>query len=222
MMRTLLFTFACLLLAAQLKAQESPPKGPERWEREIAAIEARDQKTPPPRGGIVFVGSSSIRLWPLEKSFPDLPVVNHGFGGSVIADSTHFAGRLVAPLAPRTVVLYAGDNDLAQGRTPEQVAEDFRLFVGKTRESLPEARILFIAIKPSIARWKLIESVRRANALVAKQCADDERLEFVDIQPLMLGDDGQPRRELFRDDGLHLNDQGYTAWTEKLRPAITQ
>ncbi|MFO0930746.1 MAG: hypothetical protein U0736_27570 [Gemmataceae bacterium] len=115
------------LLFAILPAQTEPKPSPfARWEKAIAAIEERDRKRPPADGTVFFCGSSSIVLWKLEKSFPDRKVSNRGFGGSMIADSTHFAARLILPYRPSAVVFYAGDNDLARGREPEQVADDFR------------------------------------------------------------------------------------------------
>lgn len=192
-----------------------------KWEADIAAFEAQDREHPPEPGGIVFVGSSSIRLWDLKRDFPDLPVLNRGFGGSQVADSTHFAERIVIPYRPRIVVLYAGDNDIAQGVTPCQVCENFVAFAETVHAALPETRIIYIAIKPSMKRWALIHRVRAANALINAACTDGERLTFLDVEPPMLGDDGQPRRELFVEDGLHLNPQGYALWTELLRPHLS-
>ncbi len=112
------------------------------------------------KGGILFVGSSSIVRWDVAKWFPNMPVLNRGFGGSQIADSVHFAERIIVPYRPRTIVFYAGDNDLASGKTPEQVLADFKAFVSKVRASSPEAKIIYVGIKPSIKRWSLIATVR--------------------------------------------------------------
>ena len=134
--------------------------------------------------------------------------MNLGFGGSEVRDSTHFAKRLVVPLEPKTVVLYAGDNDLSAGRTPEQVQDDFRDFVAKVHADLPKARVLFVAVKPSPKCWAIFEAQRRANNLVKAVCLNDERLEFVDVVPAMLGADGKPIAELFVKDELHLSRKG--------------
>jgi lysophospholipase L1-like esterase len=203
-------------------AKEPIPCKPEVWEETIAAFEAADAKEPPPKQGVLFVGSSSIRLWDLKKSFPDLPVVNRGFGGSQICHATHFVDRLIAPHDPRVVVFYAGDNDIAAGKSPEQVHEDFRAFVAAVRKSLPKTPIVYIAIKPSIARWKLAEEIKAANKLIAADCEKDETLEFVDVWPAMLGEDGKPRAELLRDDKLHMTPAGYAVWTELLLPHLEQ
>lgn len=187
-----------------------------RWEKDIARFEQQDRESPKAPGGVVFIGSSSIRMWDLEKSFPDMKAVNRGFGGSQVVDSNHFADRILLPLKPRLVVLYAGDNDIGKGKTPERVFEDWKAFVATVQGELPKTRILFIAIKPSLKRWNLIENVRAANALIAEHCATDERLSFVDIDTPMIGDDGKPRGELFKDDGLHLNDKGYEVWKKEI------
>jgi lysophospholipase L1-like esterase len=191
-----------------------------RWEKEIAAFERKDAANPPPKQAILFAGSSSIRLWDLKTSFPDLETINRGFGGSQIIDSVHFAPRIILKHRPKTVVLFAGDNDLAAGKSAEQVVADFRSFVRVVHKELPETRILFIAVKPSLKRWKLADEQRKANALVKAYCDSDGRLGFVDVFPSMLGEDGTPRADLFRNDGLHLNAKGYELWTSLLRPAL--
>ncbi|HUG93383.1 MAG TPA: D-alanyl-D-alanine carboxypeptidase/D-alanyl-D-alanine-endopeptidase [Planctomycetaceae bacterium] len=197
-----------------------PAEAEAKWEPAIRKFEQQDRENPPPKGGVLFVGSSSIRMWDLEQSFPGRPLINRGFGGSQIADSTHFIDRLVLTHAPRTVVLYAGDNDIAQGKTPERVAADFADFCDAVHQKLPETKIVYIAIKPSRARWRLFETMSRANALMAGQCADDDRLQFVDIVEPMLGHDGQPRPELFVADGLHLSAAGYRLWASLLEPHL--
>jgi len=193
---------------------------PKRWEKTIADFEAKDKQSLPPKNALLFVGSSSIRLWKLKKSFPDLPTINRGFGGSHIADSVHYADRIILKHKPRVVVLYAGDNDVAHGMSPKEVAQDFRRFVAVVHKELPRTRILFIAIKPSIKRWKLFETMKRANERIAGQCRKDKRLAYVDIVTPMLGQDGKPRRDLFAKDGLHLNAAGYKVWADTLRPHL--
>ena len=192
-----------------------------KWEKEIAAFEAMDRAHAPPTNAVLFVGSSSIRLWKtLAADFPEFPVINRGFGGSEMADSARFAGRIVLPYRPRQVVVYAGDNDLANGKPPEQVLADFKDLVAKVWERLPRARIAYIAIKPSPSRWKLAAKVRAANRLIEEFSKSDERLDFIDIFAPMLDGQGQPREELFLADRLHLNTAGYRLWTEKVRPYL--
>jgi lysophospholipase L1-like esterase len=207
-----------LTVCFQARADEGSRSA--RWEKAIAAFEEKDKLKPVPKNAIVFVGSSSIRFWDVAKSFPGVAVVNRGFGGSELADSVYFAPRIVLPYEPRTVVLYAGDNDLAAGKTPDQVAADFRAFTRLILARLPKTRIVFICIKPSPSRWKLVEQRRQANALIAEHCKSDERLLYLDVATPMLDGDGQPRKELFRGDGLHLNAKGYELWATLVKPHL--
>ena len=128
---------------------------------------------PPAPGGIVFVGSSTIRLWTtLAEDFAGLPVLNRGFGGSTFPEALHYLQPTVVRYQPRTVVVYEGDNDLAAGRTPQQVADDYRAFVRGVRDSLPNARIVFLAIKPSPSRWKLESQQLRGQPARARDRVD--------------------------------------------------
>ncbi len=191
-----------------------------RWEKSISAFEAQDKTTLPPKGGVLFVGSSSIRLWKVGQAFPKHQTINRGFGGSQIADSVHFADRIVIKHQPRTIVFYAGDNDIARNKTPDQVAKDFREFTKLIHGSLPRTKIIFVAIKPSIARWKLAETIQKANANIRAQCEKNEQLVFLDVWQPMLGEDGKPRPEHFAKDGLHLNETGYKLWNKLLLPHL--
>jgi putative heme-binding domain-containing protein len=215
------FAFTLLFLAACV-SQSSADDGNRfaRWEKDIAAFERSDKENPPPKNGIVFVGSSSIRLWNLNKSFPGLPVINRGFGGSHLADVVHFVSKLVIKHNPRLVVVYAGENDIAAGAKPDWVAGDFREFVRVLHKELPRTEIIYLSLKPSLARWKLIEQLRTVNRLIEEETKKDKLLHFVDVASPLLGDDGKPRRELFVDDGLHLNEKGYTIWTSMLKPLL--
>jgi lysophospholipase L1-like esterase len=193
-----------------------------KWDKEVAAIEMRLKEYPPKAGGVLFVGSSTIRLWDLKKSFPDAGYINVGFGGSEIRDCTHFAPRLVAPHKPKAIVFYAGDNDIASGRKPEQVLADFTAFAAAVHKDTPKCRILFLPVKPSIARWAKFDEQKKANALVKELCATDDRLVYVDIVPVMLGADGRPLAELFVKDGLHMNAAGYEKWSPRVKTALEQ
>jgi hypothetical protein len=209
-------TFAVTALAQPAKDADRAAK----WEKEVAAIEKRQADHPPEKGGIVFAGSSTVRLWDLAKSFPDWKATNSGFGGSEIRDVTHFADRLVFKHEPRAIVFYAGDNDINSGRTPEQVLTDFRAFAEAARQKVPKAHIYFIAIKPSPARWTKFEAQAKANRLVKEFCAKDDRLAYIDVVAPLLGKDGQPREELYVKDRLHLSAAGYEVLSEAVRKAV--
>ena len=213
-----------LVIASGFVTAETPnPTGPAKWEGEVAKLEAEFKAHPPASGGVVFAGSSSIRLWNLKESFPDLQLVNCGIGGSVIPDSTHFAPRLLLPLKPRLIVFYAGDNDSANGTAAGRIAEDFAAFGTTIHAALPECRILYIPIKPSIAREKLLPVQKEANQLIEKYCgAHPGQLQYVDLATPLLGEGGRLRPELYMADGLHLNPAGYEIWNRLLRPWLAQ
>jgi lysophospholipase L1-like esterase len=192
----------------------------DRWEEAMQTFEKADSANPPPKGGIVFFGSSSFRRWDLEKSFPGMGLINRGFGGSQMSDAIRYLDRAVLPLEPRTIFVYEGDNDVGSGKTPEIVEADYRTFVEKARAALPEVKIVFVAIKPSIRRWELIDKAREANAKVKAITETDDRLEYIDVDTPLLDSNGQPRADLFVEDDLHLNDAGYEIWTELIRPYL--
>lgn len=230
LLRRALLIGALLTLAACAPAAPAPATTPNTisapatasaFESEIAEIEARDRVDAGTRGGIVFVGSSSIRMWPsLAADFPGFPVLNHGFGGSTLADVIWFTPRIVLPYLPREIVLYAGDNDLAAGRTPVQVMDDYTTFVRVVRQALPAVRIVYVSIKPSPSRWTLAEPMRQANALIAQAIARDTLATYVDVFTPMLGPSGRPRPELFQADSLHMTSAGYALWRARLAPLI--
>jgi lysophospholipase L1-like esterase len=169
----------------------------------------------------VFIGSSSIARWSnLAESFPGVRVVNRGFGGSELADSARYASRVVVPHAPRIVVLYAGENDLNRGVSPDAIAADFGRFIDVIRTSLPAARIVVIGLKPSLLRWKLRDGMHQTNTLIQTRCAADATCSYVDPWPSMIGADGTPKPELFVEDGLHMTADGYKAWTRMLQPHV--
>ena len=208
--------------AATVQRAAASQNDPDRWEPAIKKFEDADKVAPPPQNGIVFIGASSIVRWNLPDSFPELGprAINRGFGGSLAADSTRYAERIVIPYKPRIVVFYAGDNDVEANHTPAQIAGDFTAFERKVHAALPATQIIFISIKPSIRRFPWIEQIKGANALVRQYCATHPNLTFVDIVPQMLGADGKPRKELLVEDGLHMTPAGYKIWNDALRPHL--
>lgn len=223
MARRLRFALAAVGLAlgaAGLAKAQSPSSGTRatspsaRWQASLDAFAAEDRARAPRPGGVLFVGSSSIRLWDgLEAAFSSEPtIVKRGFGGSRLSDCAQHLDRLVLPYRPRLIVLYAGDNDLAEGATPEQVLASFQAFVDGVRQALPDTRIAYLSIKPSPLRSALLPRARQANALISARVRQGDNLDFIDVFSPMLDADGQPRRELFGADALHLNAQGYGLW----------
>lgn len=223
MKRAVQFFWVTLLLAtpwrAVLAAEATDPFA--KWENEISAYERADAKTPPPKGAVLFIGSSTIRMWQsLAKDFPDHKVINRGFGGSQICDATHFAERIVFPYAPRAIFLRSGGNDLWSGKTPERVFADFKEFVTKIHARLPETEIVYISLSPSIARWKQADKEKALNRMVEEYIRATPRVKYLETYPMVLGADGQPRPELFLKDNLHFNAAGYKLLAEQVRPVL--
>lgn len=191
------------------------------WEPAIAAFEAADRANPPPQHAVLFIGSSSIEHWKsVAADFPDVKVINRGFGGSVLSDSTYFADRIIKPYHPRAIVLYAGDNDIYYGHSAQQVRDDFAAFVHKVRAFDPGVAIAFVSIKPSMARKNLLSQIKQANELVRNYAATQKNVTYIDVFTPMLGADGQPQWKWFGADGLHMNRTGYALWIGLLKPWV--
>jgi len=215
-MRGLAVFLGALLTASSAVAQQPT----DRWEKYVAAFEDADSTAPPPKGEIVFVGSSTIHRWDVGAYFPDLKIINRGIDGTELSDAVRYIDRLVLRYEPRLVVVYAGDNDIGGGKISEQVSVDFERFVRAVHAKLPQTRILYIGIKPSPLRWLQIDRMRLANQVISAICERDDRLAFVDFDNLMLGWDEKPRRDLYVEDGLHLSPLGYQVWTAVLKPYL--
>lgn len=194
-----------------------------KWEQEISAYERSDATNPPPQGCFVFIGSSTIARWKtIAEDFPGVPVVNRGFGGSEIMDATYFAARVVVPYAPKKVFLRAGGNDLAAGKSAEQVFTNFIEFAETVHAALPQAEIIFISQSPSLARWKQHEAEKTLNALAAVYVRGKPWLKYLETYDIVLGADGLPRAELFVADKLHFNAAGYKLLAERVRPLLAK
>jgi lysophospholipase L1-like esterase len=182
--------------------------------------ELRDfDSAPAPHAAAVFYGSSSIRLWDnMAESFPGVTVVNRGFGGATLGECVHLLPRLIFPLRPASLILYAADNDLDQGASAEHAEYLFRQFVERLREPYPALPIAFVSVKPSPSRFWNIGKIRYANELIRAAAANYPGVAYLDLFPLMLSHDGGPRHDLFTEDGLHMNHAGYALWTTAIRP----
>ena len=212
------FSFTLIILAVIIG---SACQKQNYWENDIQDFEQSDATNFPDSGAVLFTGSSSIRMWSsLEEDFPEFSVINRGFGGSEMSDLVYFAERIILPYKPRHIVIYSGDNDIAAGKTPECVLADFKKLIELIHAQLPETRITLISIKPSIARWEKVEQMRIANELLKQYIESHSLLSYVDIFTPSIGADGNPRQELFLEDGLHLNAAGYNMWTELVMPHL--
>lgn len=205
---------------APVSAAVDPVSSPD-FEKEIALFSADDAASAWPDGAVVFTGSSSIRLWTsLAEDFPGVPVVNRGFGGSQLRDVVHYADRAALAYPARMIVVYAGDNDIDAGRTPQQVLADFRALLARLRQDRPDTPIVYLSIKPSPLRAAQLPAQREANALIRAEAAKWRGVRFVDVATPMLGADGQPRPELFMPDRLHMNGEGYALWRKIVAPYL--
>ena len=203
----------------QAVAAEGPDPDPARFSEEIDTFVTWDSKNSFPQGGILFVGSSSIRLWPTAIAFPDKPIINRGFGGSELSDVIHFYEQVIKPYSPSRIFLYAGDNDIGYGKSADQVFEDYLEIVARLQKDLPESELVFISIKPSSARWDKWPEMARANRMVSEYALDHNNLGFADLATPLLESDGNPK-DVFVEDGLHLNEEGYRLWRKALAPFL--
>ena len=207
-----------LLICAAPQLVVAAQSGSLQWERDIQAFEAADRANPPPQEAILFIGSSTIRMWKtLAQDFPEYKVLNRGFGGCQIADCTLYADRIVVPYRPRLIVLRAGVNDIAAGKTPEQVRADFQAFVEKVRAKLPKTPIAFMAINATPARWANVAREKKANQLIKDYIVKGDNLDYIDTFDATMGADGRPRGDLFINDRLHFNAAGYKILATSVR-----
>lgn len=188
---------------------------------EIRDFKRQDSLRFPPKNEILFVGSSSFRMWNnLESYFPSYKVINRGFGGSNLTDVIRYADDIIFPYAPRQVVIYCGENDLASGATVEQVVSRFIELYGMIRTKLPKAQIAFVSIKPSPSRMSIFESVKTANASIKSFLEKKRKAVYIDVFTPMLDSTGQPIKDIFLQDSLHMNSKGYAIWKEEIEPVL--
>lgn len=204
-----------------LVAQTDPD--PNRFLKEINSFRQWDAKNAIPEHPVLFIGSSSIRKWKTHDSFPDLPVVNRGFGGAHISDMLFFIQDIALKYqAPSCIVFYCGDNDIAGGKSPERVLLDYAKFVKAVHAQFPGVPFIYIPIKPSLNRWALWGQMKKANEFIREYSNKDHLLLYADTATPMLDRDGSPQKDLFLEDGLHLNAKGYKLWTRILKEKIKE
>jgi lysophospholipase L1-like esterase len=217
-------TCVILFVVASTGAPQSPQPATHdfaRWEKDVAAFEKTDAASPPPAHALLFLGSSTIVRWTtLAEDFPNQPVINRGFGGNEIVDSTHFADRIIFPYEPRMIFLRAGGNDIHAGKTAEQVFADFKDFVATVRTKLPTTDIVFISLCPTIARWDERVTNKQVNALVSHYAKHAPHVKYIEIYNISLDKKGKPRPELFVEDKLHFSPEGYKLLIARVRPYI--
>jgi len=222
-MRAVQFCVTAILLiqCSTGPGSQSTDQSQNRYESVIQNFEKLDQETPVSPGAILFVGSSSIRMWrTLETDFPEYRVINRGFGGSELSDVLHYFDRVVVPYHPRQIFLYEGDNDVTVSKSAENIFADFKNFVALTRQKLPGTPIVFISIKPSASRLQFLAEMDAANQLIRLYCEDQDDLTFMDVFHPMLSPAQQPLGEYFIADSLHMNAAGYKLWQSPIAPCL--
>ena len=215
-----LFALFTPLLAKEQETREYP--SPKKFENAIKAFEKQDAKKAPPENAIVCIGSSSMRMWKkdINEDLGPLTLIPRGFGGSNMNDALHYADRIVLNYKPRAILLYSCDNDVHQRVAHDTILAAFNSFVKKVHESLPECRIYVIAVKPSIARWKIWPEMNAMNVSLAEICKGHDLLTFIDIATPMLNEEGKPREEIFAKDRHHMNREGYLIWRDTIKPVL--
>jgi len=213
------FLVLLLLATAVVHGQEPAPF----W-NEIQGFKKTDSLQKPAKNPILFVGSSSFRLWKdVDKAFPQHTIINRGFGGSSLPHVIQYADAIIFPYKPKQIVIYCGENDMtAAGVTGDTVFQRFKTLFTLVRSRLKNVPVVFVSMKPSPSRWHLKEKMERGNALIKEFLSTKKNTAFVDVWSPMLMEDGKPREELFLADRLHMNEKGYAIWTEKITPYLVK
>jgi len=222
------FTTAILLLATLCSVacatSKKPGKraDPKRFAGEIAKFKKQDAATPPGTGQIVFTGSSSVRLWDVKKAFPDLPVLNRGFGGSIANDLVAYDDEVALKYQPKILMVYTGSNDLHQKLTPEQVLADYTKFLNRVHRWSPQTVVIVNSIKVSRSRLGEMPAVASTNELLKEWCAKRDWTIWLESGEYLKDAKGQPIDKFFRKDQLHLSDEGYVRWNAIAGPVLRE
>ncbi|WP_296701694.1 GDSL-type esterase/lipase family protein [Algoriphagus sp.] len=207
--------FSLIITASTVLAQEN------RFDDEVATISHKIDSIGWSKGSVVFTGSSSVRMWKnLQNQFPDIPIINTGFGGSTAKDLSAQLFPLVLRLEPSTVFIYEGDNDVNGGETAAEIMTTLDEIVSRIQKQLPNTTVNLIAAKPSPSRWELKTSYLVLNDLMRQYCTANENVNFVNVWDIMLDKTGVPRSDIFIEDNLHMNEKGYALWKEVFTPFL--
>jgi lysophospholipase L1-like esterase len=207
-----------LLPHCHLYSQDSTKSDPDplRFQEEIQAFIEWDKKNSFPQRGVLFAGSSSIRLWATHDDFPNLPIINRGFGGAHISDMLYYFDQTIKKYSPSVIVFYCGDNDIAFGKTPGTVYNDFLTFISRMQDYLPKTKFVYLPIKPSYSRWEFWPDMQKTNDLIRQFIEKNNNLSYIDTATPLLSPAKEPKQFLFRSDSLHLNQKGYQIWQSVL------
>ncbi len=209
------FLFYCCFFTSGAIAQP--------FANEIAAFQKQDSISMPQKNAILFVGSSSFRMWKnVQSDFPDHTIINRGFGGSALPEVILYADAIIFPYQPKQIVIYCGENDIAAADTVtgEMVSDRFKVLFELIRNKMPEVPVVFVSIKPSPSRWAMKDRMINANELIKKYLKKQQKAKFVNIWKPMLGEDGNPLPAIFIGDNLHMNAKGYAIWQKIIEPFL--
>jgi len=211
-----LTTFLFLFLILGASAQQKP-----FWD-EIQAFRKQDSIQQPHDGMILFIGSSSFRLWKTANEDLHNPtILNRAFGGATLLDVIYYQDDVVLKYKPKKIVIYCGENDIASSEkvTPDIVFDRFKTLYGNIRKQFPQTPVLFVSIKPCILRWSMKDRMMAANKLIKEYISKQKNTTFVNIWDKML-ENGEPKKDIFIEDNLHMNAKGYAIWVKELEPFI--
>jgi len=197
--------------------------GAQPFSNEIAAFKKQDAVSFPPKNEILFVGSSSFRMWKdVKTAFPNHTIINRGFGGSALPDVIRYADEIIFPYQPKQIVIYCGENDIASSDTVtgEMTRDRFKILFEMIRNKLPDVPVAFVSIKPSPSRWKMKDRMIAANKLIKKYLKKQKHTKYISIWKPMLGEDGKPMPDIFLGDNLHMNAKGYAIWQKIIEPYL--
>jgi lysophospholipase L1-like esterase len=201
-------------------AQAQAPAG-NRFEPNVRLYEEADKTAAPPKNAILLAGDSQFFRWKtLHEDLPDFTIINRGIDSFQTSDLIHFADRLVLPYTPRMIVLHVGGNDVNNGKTPEQILADFKTFVAIVRKTMPNVPILYSSITPGPGRWNQAEQRKLTNTTIKDYIATQKNLGFIDLWDAMLTKDGQPREDIWVEDRIHPNHEGYLIRVKIMRPLL--
>lgn len=190
---------------------------------EIAAFKKRDAVSFPPAKAILFVGSSSFRMWKdVQDYFPQHTIINRGFGGSALPDVIRYADDIIFPYQPKQIVIYCGENDIAAADsiTGKVVLDRFKALFTMIRNKFSDVPVLFVSIKPSPSRWQMKDRMITANKLIKKYLKKQKLATYISVWKAMLGFDGKPMPDIFIGDNLHMNAKGYAIWKKIIEPYL--
>lgn len=212
----------CLYAYPLLPAEQNDilEPDPQRFREEITRFTEWDAKNSFPSKAVLFVGSSSIRMWQTHLAFPEFPVINRGFGGAHISDVVYYYDQVIGKYHPTLIVFYAGDNDIADGKSVEQVFTDYRALIELIEKRNPEVKFVYLPVKPSISRWYYWDAMSDLNGKIKTFNAGQKNLYYLDTAASLLDSIGKPDKQYFQDDGLHLNQAGYSRWNSLVLPVL--